>query len=107
MRNLCLFTLILLNSLSVTLNCQDRDSAKIDLMLIRGEYAKVVDTCRQILGTDSTNAVIWYKMGLAQQNIMPDTGSFSCFLKASGYAPENRLYKFTVAKNYFNKTTII
>lgn len=103
MRILCLFIVILLNSLTFTTKGQDRDSARIDLMLVRGEYAKVVDTCKQILGTDSSNAAIWYKMGLAQQNMMPDTGSFSCFLKASGFAPENRLYKFTVAKNYFNK----
>jgi len=42
-------------------------------------------------------------MGIASQNLLPDTGSFNCFVKAMSLKPENNLYKFSVAKGYYNK----
>lgn len=88
------------------LRIQAQDTEKyslIDRMLINGDYEKAADTCRLILAGDSANAHIWYKLGVAGQNIMPDTASFNCFIKALEYAPDNRLYKFTVAKGYIIK----
>jgi hypothetical protein len=41
------------------------DNSKIDLMLIRGDYKKVVDTCSQILAVDTLNSEVYYKLGLA------------------------------------------
>jgi tetratricopeptide (TPR) repeat protein len=76
------------------------DYSKIDMMLGRAEYNRVIDTCRLILAADSLNDVIYYKMGQAYQNFLPDDKSFDCFLKASSIAPENKLYKFMVAKGY-------
>lgn len=85
-------------------NGQDeRDYAAIDKMLVYGEYSQVVDTCKQILASDSMNAEIWYKMGLAYRNIPPDENSFECFMKACANDPQNSLYKFNLAKGYFNK----
>lgn len=81
----------------------DRDYPEIDSLIIYGDYEKAVDSCRTILAEDGLNAGIWYKMGIAQQNMMPDTGSFNCFLKAMEIKPDNNLYKFTVAKGYFNR----
>jgi len=80
-----------------------QDYSKIDIMLGRGEYTRVIDTCKLILSTDSLNDVICYKMGIAYQNFLPDDKSFDCFLKASSVAPENKQYKFMVAKGYNNK----
>ncbi len=79
------------------------DYSKIDIMLGRGEYNRVIDTCKLILSADSLNDVIYYKMGLAYQNFLPDDKSFDCFLKASALAPDNKVYKFMVAKGYNNR----
>ena len=80
-----------------------RDYSKIDIKLIHGEYNKVIDTCRQILSSDSLDPELYYKMGLAYQNLMHDDKSFDCFLRAHSISPENRLYKYMVAKGYFVK----
>jgi tetratricopeptide (TPR) repeat protein len=82
------------------------DYSKIDLMLIRGDYAKVIDTCQLILKSDSLNPEIYYKKGLAYQNYLPDDKSFDCFLRASSLDPGNKLYKFMVARGYFAKGKI-
>ncbi|TAL63557.1 MAG: hypothetical protein EPN88_12065 [Bacteroidetes bacterium] len=79
------------------------DYSKIDIMLVHGEYNKVIDTCRQILVYDSLNAEINFKMGLAYQNLMSDDKSFDCFLRAATISPENNNYNFMVAKSYFIK----
>ncbi len=76
------------------------DYSKIDMMLGRAEYSRVIDTCKMILSADTLNDVIYYKMGLAYQNFLPDDKSLDYFLKASSVAPDNKLYKFMVAKGY-------
>lgn len=79
------------------------DNSKIDILLIRGDYYKVIDTCFQILAVDSLNSEIYYKMGLAYQNLLPDDKSFDCFLQAATISPDNNLYNFMVAKGFYNK----
>lgn len=82
---------------------ENNDYSRIDIMLINGEINRVIDTCRYILSNDSLNAEIYYKMGLAYQNILPDDKSFDCFLKAASISPGNNLYKYMVAKSYYGK----
>lgn len=77
--------------------------SKIDVLIIRGENYKVIDTCKQILAADSLNSEIWYKMGLAFQNLMSEENSFSCFSRASRLSPSNNRYTFMVAKGYYTK----
>lgn len=103
MKHLLLVFAIICLCFTRNLNGQATDYSAIDKMIVFGNYGKAVDTCRILLQSDSANAAIWYKMGLAQLNMPPDTGSFACFLKAAGFDPENNLYKFTVAKGYFSK----
>lgn len=79
------------------------DNSKIDIMLIRGEFKKAIDTCNLILQIDTLNSEIYYKLGLAYQNILSEDKAFECFQKASILAPDNDNYSFTVAKSYFNK----
>jgi tetratricopeptide (TPR) repeat protein len=79
------------------------DNSKIDLLLIRGDYKKVIDTCEQILAADNLNSEIYYKMGLAYQNLLPDDKSFDCFLKASVISPDNNIYSFMLAKSFYGK----
>lgn len=79
------------------------DNSKIDLMLIRGDYKKVIDTCSQIIAVDTLNSEVYYKLGLAYQNLIIEDKSFDCFLKAATISPDNNNYCFTLAKSYFNK----
>jgi tetratricopeptide (TPR) repeat protein len=79
------------------------DNSKIDLLLIRGDYKKVIDTCQQILAADRLNSEIYFKMGLAYQNLLPDDKSFDCFLQASVISPDNNIYSFMLAKSYYGK----
>lgn len=72
-------------------------------MLINGDYKKAIDTCNQILKNDSLSSDIYYKLGLAYQNLLFDDKAFDCFLRASALSPENDIYKFNVAKGYLNK----
>ena len=100
-------TLILIITIAVygtTAIAQDSvDNSRINMLLISGEYNKVIDTCRQILVIDSLNSEIYYKMGLAYQNLLPDDKSFDCFLKAATISPDNNMYNFMLAKDYYNK----
>ena len=82
---------------------ESKDYSKIDLMLIKGEYEKAIDTCKMILSVDSLNSEIYYMMGLAFQNQLPDDKSFDCFMKAMTISPGNNIYTYMVAKAYFNK----
>lgn len=98
-----LFALLIPALMLFKVQGQSQDYSAIDKMIVFGDFDKAVDTCRLILSSDSANAEIWYKMGLASRNLLPDTGSFNCFLKAARFDPGNDLYKFTVAKGYFDK----
>jgi tetratricopeptide (TPR) repeat protein len=72
-------------------------------MLVRGEYENVIDTCLKILPYDSLNPEIWYKLGLAYQNILKDEQALSSFARAVSLKPDNRNYNFMLAKGYYNK----
>jgi len=80
--------------------------SKIDIMLIRGDFKKAIDTCNQILATDTLNSEVYYKLGLAYQSLLSDDKSLECFLKAATISPDNNNYNFTVAKSLFNKGKI-
>lgn len=82
---------------------QNTDFTNIDLMLARGEFKSVIDTCNLILATDSLNAEIYYKLGLACQNLLPDDRSLDCFLTAASIEPDNILYEYMLAKGYYGK----
>lgn len=98
------YILLLVAIFALPALCQTTpDYSKIDLMLVRGDYVKVIDTCKMILAADSLNAEIYYRLGLAYQNTIPDENSVSCFQKAVKIAPDKELYKYTIAKSYFNK----
>ncbi len=100
---------ILILTLSITLSGVQSfaqkvtDYSKIDIMLIRGEYDRAIDTCKSILATDSLNSGLYYKIGLAYQNFVPDDKSFDYFLKAATISPDNNQYNFMLAKSYFNR----
>ena len=79
------------------------DNSKIDILLIHGNNKKVIDTCQQILTTDTLNSETYYKMGLAYQNLLYDDRALDCFLKAATISPDNNNYNFMVAKSYFTK----
>jgi tetratricopeptide (TPR) repeat protein len=78
-------------------------NAEIKLMLMRGEYTKAMDTCKQILTYDSLNPEIHYYMGLAYQNTLEEDSAISCFYRAVSIDPGNKAYSFSLAKGYYGK----
>jgi tetratricopeptide (TPR) repeat protein len=76
-------------------------NSKIDMMLVRGNYEDVIDTCKQILTNDSLNPEIYYKMGVAYHNILEENLSISSFSRAVNLNPENKVYNFMLAKGYY------
>jgi len=78
-----------------------QEFSKIDIMLVKGEYKKVIDTCTLVLAADSLNAEMYFKMGTAYLNILPDDKSLDCFQKAADIAPDNNQYKYMMAKGLF------
>ena len=78
------------------------DNSKIDILLIKGDYIKVADTCKLILLTDSLNPEIWYKMGLAYQNLLSEEKALDCFSKAVSISPDKNRYTFMRAKSFYN-----
>jgi tetratricopeptide (TPR) repeat protein len=79
------------------------DNSGIDIMLMRGNFEKVIDTCKQILTYDSLNSEIYYKMGIAYQNILEDDLSLNCYYQAANLNPDNRVYSFMLAKGYYGQ----
>jgi len=104
MKKFCLSLIFLVFFFSVSLTSQVKpDYSRIDLKLIKGDYKNAVDTCLLILKTDSLNSEVYYRMGLAYQNLLFDDRAFDCFLKASSISPDNSNYNFMVAKGYFSR----
>ncbi|MGC1390115.1 MAG: hypothetical protein WA816_03685 [Bacteroidales bacterium] len=107
MKRITLLLILSVFFISLPVLAQDKpDNSKIDMMLIKGDFKKAIDTCNQILSTDTLNSEIYYKKGLAFQNLLSDDKSLECFLKAASISPNNDNYKFTVAKSFFNKSKL-
>jgi tetratricopeptide (TPR) repeat protein len=104
MKKIC-FSLIFLVSLCLLplMSQVKPDFSRIDLKLIKGDFKNAADTCLLILKTDSLNSEVYYRLGLAYQNLLYDDKAFDCFLKASSISPDNSNYNFMVAKGYFSR----
>ncbi len=99
MKRTALTFIILVFALSLPSLAQDKsDNTKIDIMLIRGDFKKAIDTCNQILAVDSLNSGVYYKLGLANQSILSDDKAFDCFLRAATLSPDNNNYRFYSCK---------
>jgi tetratricopeptide (TPR) repeat protein len=94
----CIFLLInQLTSQNVIKN------SRIDLMLVRGDYEKAIDTCKLILTSDSLNPDIYYRLGIAYQNSLDEGQSVNCFYKAASLKPDNKAYNFSLVKAYYSQ----
>ena len=104
MKRISLLSILLILAISGPSLAQNKpDYSKIDIMLIRGDYKKVIDTCSQILATDSLNSDVYFKKGLAYQNMLSDDKAFECFFQASSISPDNNNYSYTLAKTYYGR----
>jgi tetratricopeptide (TPR) repeat protein len=101
MRKLSLLPVCIFCLLNQLLSQNVKNNSGIDLMLVRGDYEKVIDTCRLILAYDSLNPDIYYKLGIAYQNTLDEEQSLNCYYKASRLKPESRLYNFSLAKAFY------
>ncbi len=96
--------LILTVLLSVNMSAQKPGpNFSLDSMLLQGEYENVIDTCLNLLSADSLKPEIWYKLGVAYQNILKDEQALSSFTRAVLLKPDDRNYNFMLAKGYYNK----
>jgi tetratricopeptide (TPR) repeat protein len=101
MKKISAFTAVFLFAF-IPVWAQDNSIARaIDSLLIREDYKKVVDTCRQILSYDSLNPAIHYKMGIAYQNILEEKNAVKCFFSAAELDTANPVYSFKLAKSYY------
>jgi len=99
------FKLIIMILLAAGLNAQTPDPKPgLDKMLMQGEYEKVIDSCKQILLTDSLDAEIYFKLGTALQSTLMDEQALSAFQKAVSLDSANRNYNFILAKSYYSKS---
>lgn len=103
MRKRFLITALLICALPGLYSQDTPAGSEIDLMLIRGEYRKVIDTCRQILLHDALNPDIHYKIGLAHLNILEEDLALNSFYSAFTLSPGNRNYCFMLAKSYYSR----
>jgi tetratricopeptide (TPR) repeat protein len=101
MKRVGLLSVLLVFIISKSIQAQNNhDNSAIDMMLLKGDYKRAIDTSKLLLSVDSLNPEICYKLGLAYQNQLPDDKSFGYFLKASNLAPGNEKYSFMVAREY-------
>jgi tetratricopeptide (TPR) repeat protein len=102
MKKIYHFAVIILCSANLSFAQNDNLSSRINLMFFKGEYEKIIDTCNLILSADSLNANLYYVMGLAYLNSLDEDRCLYCFSKAYRLNPDNKLYTFSLAKEYYN-----
>jgi len=73
----------------------------IDMMLLHGDYKRVIDTCMILLSTDGPDPDLYFRMGVAYQNILEDDLALTCFEKAFSLDPEDNALKLVLAKGYY------
>jgi len=97
---LIVFLILFFKSLSGQNSAATRN---IDLLLLRGEYNRVIDTCRQLLAYDNLDPEIHYRLGIAYLNTLDEDRSLESFYQAYNLNPGNELYSFLLAKGYYGK----
>lgn len=102
MKNFLVLFFFLCFSVSRSIAQNPSATSGVDLMLLHGEYEKVIDTCKQLLIADSLNHEVWYRIGIAYQNTLEDELAINSFYKAATLNPGNRIYNFSLAKGYYN-----
>ena len=103
MKNIYIVTTIIAFAINPLVAQEIPTNSKIDIMLMYSNYEKVIDTCKQILTHDSLNPEIYYKMGIAYQNVLEEDKSLNCFYQAANLNPDNKVYIFMLAKGYYGK----
>lgn len=98
--------IVIIAGIFILAGCQLRsqtspDYSRIDLLMLRGEFERAADTCRSILKNDSLNPEICFRAGQAYQNLLIEDSSLIWFEKAVRLSPDNRIYNFTLAREYY------
>ena len=82
-------------------SAQPNNLRLIDSLLFQGDFSNVVNSCIENLKSDSLNPELFYKLGVAYQNLMVFDKSLIAYSQASRLAPENTKYNFALAKYYY------
>ena len=91
--------------LSISTFAQKPEKENLDALLIQGDYTDVVAKCSELLKSDSLNPEIYYKQGLAYQNLMQTDKAITALSNAVKLSPEKK-YNFALAKYYYNLSKI-
>src|SRR4030042_2242637 len=102
MKRLVLLTIIIFYSINLSFAQNDTIISRINLLLLNGEYERIIDTCKLILTSDSLNSKIYYTLGVAYQNSLNDDQCLKCFSKAVNLNPDNKVYSFSLAKESYS-----
>ncbi len=78
----------------------------IDRLLLRGEYGKAIDSCLKSIERDSLDSEIYFKLGLAYQNLLKDDKSLEAYSKALSLSPGNSNYKYSLARMLYSKNRL-
>lgn len=81
---------------------QTQENNNLDALLIQGDYSEVAAICSKLIKTDSLNPEIYYKLGLAYQNLMQSEKSIKAFSNALKLDPISKKYNFSLARYYYN-----
>ncbi len=87
---------------SISAFAQKNENNNLDGLLIQGNYNEVVAKCSDLLKSDSLNPEIYYKLGLAYQNLMQTEKSIKAFSNALSLDPKSTKYNFSLARYYYN-----
>jgi len=106
MKRIFLITIIYLFSVNLSFAQNGILNSKINMMFLNGEYERIIDTCKLILAGDSLNANLNYILGLAYQNSLDDKNCLRSFIKATALNPDNKMYCYSLAKQYYSTGNI-
>lgn len=81
---------------------KNQDDNQLDILLIQGNYSEVVSKCSDIIKADSLNPEIYFKLGLAYQNLMLADKSIEALTQAIKLSPDSKKYNLSLAKVYYN-----
>jgi len=96
-----LLTFVLFTISLICFGQNKKDYTELDILLIRGNYKEVIEKCNELQLLDSLNPELFYKMGLAYQNLMNSEKCLEFFLKAKTLDTITIKYTFSLAKQYY------
>jgi tetratricopeptide (TPR) repeat protein len=98
MKRICLTVLVISGLIVQAVAQKTQDSAQLDVWLLQGNYQQVIETGKTMVKNDTLNPEIYYKIGIACQNLHFEDQALKSFQKAAALKADNPVYNFALAK---------